>query len=132
MSYVHTVRVRYGECDMQRVVFNAHYMAYCDDAVDTWFRSVLAPDGSGFESLGFDFMLKTAPLTWHAPLTFGEAAELHCSVARWGNASFDVAIDGRARGEDRFSATITYVSTVPGENRPTRIPDVVRERLSDR
>jgi argininosuccinate lyase len=30
--YVHHVHVRYGECDMQRVVFNAHYLAYCDHA----------------------------------------------------------------------------------------------------
>src|SRR5688500_1093405 len=45
VTYVHEVRVRYGECDMQRVVFNAHYMAYCDDAVDTWFRAFLTPNG---------------------------------------------------------------------------------------
>jgi acyl-CoA thioesterase FadM len=32
VTYRHTIRVRYGECDMQRVVFNAHYFAYCDDA----------------------------------------------------------------------------------------------------
>ena len=25
---------------MQRVVFNAHYLAYCDDAADLWFRSL--------------------------------------------------------------------------------------------
>ena len=41
MSYVHRVRVRYGECDMQRVVFNANYLAYIDDATDTWFRETL-------------------------------------------------------------------------------------------
>src|SRR4029079_4289984 len=58
MSYRHTVRVRYGECDMQSVVFNAHYLPYCDDAIDTWFRSVLAADG-GMEHLGFDFMVKS-------------------------------------------------------------------------
>lgn len=130
MTYVHRVRVRYGECDMQRVVFNAHYMAYCDDAVDTWFRAVLAPDGSGFEGLGFDFMLKTATMTWHNPLVFGETGDLACSIGRWGNASFDVVINATCNGDDRFDATITYVSVVPGENRPTRIPDFVRERLS--
>ncbi len=129
MAYVHTVRVRYGECDMQRVVFNAHYMAYCDDAVDTWFRTVLTPNGEGFESLGFDFMLKTASITWDAPLTFGECADLSCAVDRWGNASFDVGIVGRVGGAPRFSAAITYVSVTPGVNRPARIPDVVRERL---
>ena len=25
---------------MQRVVFNANYLAYCDDAADWWFRSL--------------------------------------------------------------------------------------------
>jgi acyl-CoA thioester hydrolase len=130
VSHVHLIRVRYGECDMQRVVFNAHYMAYCDDAVDSWFRTVLTPDGDGFESLGFDFMLKTATLTWHAPLVFGETADLHCSVTRWGNASFDVTIEGTVADAARFSATITYVSVVPGEIRPARIPEIVRERLA--
>ncbi|MCU1397677.1 MAG: hypothetical protein JWN62_786 [Acidimicrobiales bacterium] len=127
--YVHAVRVRYGECDMQKVVFNANYLAYCDDAIDSWFRAVLTPDGSGFESLGFDFMLKTATVTWHAPLVMGETAQLACTVGRWGNASFDVAIVGTCGGDPRFEATITYVSVVPGKNQPTRIPEIVRERL---
>ena len=34
--YRHTIRVRYGEVDKQGVVFNAHYMAYMDDAMETW------------------------------------------------------------------------------------------------
>jgi acyl-CoA thioester hydrolase len=129
MSFVHHIRVRYGECDMQKVVFNAHYMAYCDDAVDTWFRSELSPDGAGFESLGFDFMLKSATITWHAPLRFGETADLRCAVARFGNASFDVGIVGSADGEPRFDATITYVSVAPGTTTPTRVPTLIRERL---
>lgn len=128
MTHTHEIRVRYGECDMQRVVFNAHYFAYCDDAVDTWFRSVLAP-GGGFEQLGFDFMLKKAEVVWHAPLVFGETASLACRVARWGTSSFDVVIDGSAAGAPRFAATITYVSVVPGEHRPAPIPDRVRELL---
>ena len=39
-GFIHRVRVRYGEVDMQRVVFNAHYLAYCDDAADLWFRTL--------------------------------------------------------------------------------------------
>ena len=129
MGYVHRIRVRYGECDMQRVVFNAHYMAYCDDAVDTWFRAVLAPDAAGFEELGFDFMLKSATITWDAPLRFGDTSDLECSIARWGNASFDVAIVGSVERERRFAASITYVSIAPGTTRVERVPDLVRDRL---
>jgi acyl-CoA thioester hydrolase len=129
VTYLHEIRIRYGECDMQRVVFNAHYFAYCDDAVDTWFRAVLAPDGGGFEAIGFDFMLKKAELVWHAPLVFGEVAHLECSVSRWGNTSFDVLIVGTAAGAPRFDATITYVSTVPHQNTPQPVPASVRSLL---
>jgi acyl-CoA thioester hydrolase len=129
MAYAHHIRVRYGECDMQRVVFNAHYMAYCDDAVDTWMRTVLAPNGEGFESLGFDFMLKTATISWDAPLVLGETAELACSVSRWGNSSFDIAIAATSAGSPRFNATITYVSVTPGAHTAARVPDFVRTAL---
>lgn len=130
MAYLHRIRVRYGECDMQKVVFNAHYMAYCDDAVDTWFRSVLTPDGAGFESLGFDFMLKNMAITWDGPLRFGDTADLDCSLTRVGNASFDVTIVGSVEGGPRFTSTITYVSVVPGSTKPARVPDLVRDRLA--
>ena len=44
MTVVWSSPVRYGECDQQGVVFNAHYLAYVDDALDQWLR-VLFPDG---------------------------------------------------------------------------------------
>ena len=34
--FVHSVRVRYAECDRQGVVFNAYYFAY-------WLRTALEP-----------------------------------------------------------------------------------------
>ena len=42
---------------MQGVVFNAHYLAYCDDAVEHVVRASLDVH---FEQLGWDFMLKKA------------------------------------------------------------------------
>jgi acyl-CoA thioesterase FadM len=39
--------VRYGEVDMQRVVFNAHYLAYCDDAVERWGSTSFDPGFTG-------------------------------------------------------------------------------------
>ncbi len=58
MGYSHVIRVRYGDCAMQRVVFNPHYLSYCDDAIDVWFRSVLHDAAH----LGFDYMVKTVPV----------------------------------------------------------------------
>ena len=136
MSYVHTLRVRYGECDMQRVVFNANYFVYCDDAVDTWTRFALADElkksgtSTDLHAVGFDFMLKTTQLTWHSPVKFGDTLDMKCEVSRWGNSSFDVAINGSVDGDSRFDAVITYVSVDPTSQRPAPIPAFVKDALS--
>jgi acyl-CoA thioesterase FadM len=75
-------------------------------------------------------MLKTTSLTWHSPLRFGDTAQLHCSVSRWGNSSFDVLVSGRVDDEPRFDCTITYVSIDPESQRPAPIPDFVKDALS--
>lgn len=68
MTYSMEVKIRYGEVDRQGVVFNAHYLAYLDDVVDSWLREF---EGD-FESLGWDLMLKNASLEWHGPAGTGE------------------------------------------------------------
>lgn len=135
MPFTHRIRVRYGECDMQRVVFNANYFAYCDDAVDSWMRHALSTEMKtadpvvDLHDLGFDFMLKSATMTWHAPVRFAETIDLGALVARWGTSSFDVRIDGRVGDEVRFEATITYVSIDPTTQRPAPVPAFVKSAL---
>lgn len=119
--YRHEIRVRYGECDMQKVVFNAHYLAYCDDAAMCWFSARL-----GSRMHDFDCMLKSVSLLWYRPLRLGDAASLDCSISRWGNSSFDVSIRGHVDGEQSFDATIVYVSTTPGAPKVVPVPDWVR------
>ena len=80
MGYRHRVRVRYGECDMQQVVFNANYLAYVDDAIDSWMREVLGD----FEELDFDFMVKKATIEWQSAARRGDLLELDVAVVRWG------------------------------------------------
>ncbi|MEY2966681.1 MAG: hypothetical protein RLY50_731, partial [Actinomycetota bacterium] len=62
MTHVEMIRVKYHECDMQRVVFNANYWVYADDAVAQWMRAALgATSGDAAQDLfggSFDFMLK--------------------------------------------------------------------------
>jgi acyl-CoA thioester hydrolase len=122
--YRHEVRVRYGDCDMQQVVFNAHYLAYSDDAVMCWFTSRLAA-----RMHEFDCMLKSVNIIWHRPLRLGDIATLDCVVTRWGNSSFDVLIRGHVAGEPSFDTSIVYVSTTPGAPKPTPVPEWVRSAL---
>ena len=125
-AYVHSIRVRYGECDMQRVVFNANYLAYCDDAVEQWLASRLV---NVFE-IGWDFMLKKSVLEWQGSATVHEVIDIRVEVARWGNTSFDVLFTGTVGDRPVFTKTITYVGVKLGTQEPTPPPEDVKRTLS--
>jgi acyl-CoA thioester hydrolase len=126
MAYLHSLRIRYGELDPQGVVFNANYLAFCDDAMDCWVRGRVI---DGLEVMGYDLMLKKAVIEWHAPARLLDMLEIKLEVSRWGDTSFDVTFDGRIRSAPCFTATITYVSVRHGTSTPTRLPDEIRGRL---
>ena len=124
--YVHRIRVRYGEVDMQRVVFNAHYLAYCDDACDTWLRERLGR----FEELGWEVMVVKAVVEWQGKAGVGDTLAIEVGVARWGRTSFDVGFRGHVGHREVFTATITYVGVTPGEQTPIEPPSTIRNALS--
>jgi acyl-CoA thioester hydrolase len=125
--YLHRIRVRYGEVDMQRVVFNAHYLAYCDDAVERW----LAARGVEVSAAGWDFMLKKATIEWAGAATVHDELVIAVSATRWGNTSFDVGFEGSVEGRPVFSCTITYVGVKLGTRETMAPPPEVRAALSD-
>jgi len=124
-GFVHHIRVRYGEVDQQGVVFNAHYLAYCDDAVETWVRA----RGIRSAAHGWDFMLKKASIEWQGPATTAETVDITVAVARWGNTSFDVALAGSVGERPVFTCTITYVGVVEGTTEIMPPPAEVRAAL---
>ncbi len=117
-----TLRVRYGECDQQGVVFNAHYLAYVDDTLEQWMHVV--PD---LRSLGWDMMLKKAEVTWHSSAHAGDLLDIDAAVTRWGSTSWDVSFVGSVDGATVFVATIIYVSVVLGELTPMVTPAAVMQ-----
>lgn len=123
--YVHRVRVRYGEVDMQRVVFNAHYLAYCDDAMETWVRGL----GIDVTAHGWDFMLKKAVIEWAGSAGVADELAIAVAVARWGNTSFDVAFDGTVDDRPVFSCVVTYVGVRHGTLETMPPPPAVRAAL---
>jgi acyl-CoA thioester hydrolase len=125
VAHHHHVRIRYGEVDMQGVVFNAHYLAYVDDAMDSWLRTL----DVNFERLGWDLMLKRADITWSGPAGIGDTLDIAVAVSRWGTTSFDVHFDGRVGERVVFEATVTYVGVRAGTTDPTPPPPEVRSLL---
>ncbi len=121
-----SLRVRYYECDMQRVVHNAVYLAWCDDVGDRLFRE------AGLDSAEhWDVMVKTATVTWQAPARLGDEIVIEPEVSRWGNTSFDVTYAGTRASSPVFDAVVTYVAVDMDEGVPVPVPDGFRRALAD-
>ena len=125
--WVHHIRVRYGEVDMQQVVFNAHYLAYCDDAVEAWLEAL----GVVVLDHGWDFMLKKAVIEWEGTATVHEVIDIEVGVDRWGTTSFDVGYTGRVGPRPVFHCVVTYVGVEAGTRATMPIPAHLRARLGD-
>jgi acyl-CoA thioester hydrolase len=125
--WCHHVRVRYGEVDMQRVVFNAHYLAYCDDATESWLQAL----GVNVFDHGWDFMLKRATIEWQGTATVHEVIDIGVGIDRWGTTSFEVGFNGRVGERQVFRCTITYVGVSAGTRDKMAVPAHLRAVLGD-
>ena len=123
MVYAQQIRVRYAECDLQGVVFNANYLVYVDDIIEQWLESALEPGQ-------LDYMVKKVQVEWDAPARRGDRIDLTAAVTRWGRTSFDVTVRGEVTGRGIFTAVLTAISVTPGTHTPTPVPDEVRALLS--
>lgn len=124
-GHQHTICVRWGECDPQGVVFNAHYLAYLDDALETWLRPLRATP----EARNWDVMLVRCNLEWYASLRSGDRLDMQVAIARWGRTSFDMGFTGSCQGRPVFGALVVYVSVEKESGRSVETPAPIREFL---
>ncbi|PYE16457.1 acyl-CoA thioester hydrolase [Williamsia limnetica] len=114
--------VRYAEADQQGVVFNAHYLLYCDEAMGAFCSQ---HDILEFAEL---VRLKTSTLTWHAPARWGDVIDVYTSVTGLGRTSITVKFDLRVGERSCCTVDTVYVyADVAGQPQP--IPDTVRQVL---
>ena len=121
--------VRYVECDQQGIVFNAHYLVWCDEAVVGWLEAT----GGGYDALlarGLDTKVVSSTLDWTASATYGDVVEVDVSAERVGGSSFVVRFDVRVGERPCCTVRTTYV-LVDDAGRPTRVPDDLRAAWSD-
>lgn len=127
MLQSHTVRVRYGEVDQQGVVFNAHYLAYIDDALERW----LAPIVEERREERWDMMLKKVTLEWQGSVGNGDLLEIDFAITRWGRTSWDVTYRGTCEGRPVFVATVVYISVRVPENEAMETPRSIRAYMGE-
>ena len=123
------LRVRYGECDAQKVVFNARYGDYVDLATTEFLRVL----GYGEELFSgeLDFQLVKQTFEWKAPARFDQVLEISVWAKHVGNTSFIVAAEFRVAGKGRVivTAETVYVLVKQHTLAKTPIPPELRAAM---
>jgi len=128
-TFVHELRVRYGECDPQGIVFNANYLLYFDVAFTEMWREAVGPWQAMVER-GADAVVAETNLRFHAPARFDDELQLRVQIASLGRTALTTEIEVY-RGEALLLAGwLRHVCVATDTWNKTEIPDWVRSGLT--
>ncbi|MGD2139938.1 MAG: thioesterase family protein [Burkholderiales bacterium] len=121
--FVHTLRVRWAEVDMQGIVFNGHYLAYFDVGVTEYYRAIGRPYPDAIVSEGSDLYAKKAEIEYHASAEYDDLVDVCVRVARIGRSSFQFRIELYRGDELLVSGALIYVNANPATRKSTPLPE---------
>lgn len=126
------LRVRWAEVDKQGVVFNAHYLLYCDVCVTEYWRAVGLNYPDDFIKQGADLFVRKSTVEYQWSAYYDDELEVCGRVARLGTSSirFVVEIYRRRQYEAVLvTAELIYVHADPVARQSRLISLDVRDRV---
>jgi YbgC/YbaW family acyl-CoA thioester hydrolase len=120
--FLDPLRVRWAEVDMQKVVFNGHYLMYVDTAMGNWWRALALPYEATLAALGGDLFVRKSTLEYLAPAGYDDALDVGIRFESAGTSSlrFVAAV---FRGEELLvHGEMVYVWTDAATRRPQSAP----------
>jgi acyl-CoA thioester hydrolase len=126
--FIHELRVRYGECDPQGIVFNANYLMYFDVAFTELWRAGVGPWQEMVER-GVDAVVANANIDFRAPARFDDVLQLRAEVTRLGRTAITTQIDVMREGDLLVAGRLRHVCVAADTWQKTNIPEWVRDGL---
>jgi YbgC/YbaW family acyl-CoA thioester hydrolase len=122
----HRLRVRWAEVDMQKIVFNAHYLLYFDTALTDYWRALAMPYEEAMQLLGGDLYVRKASIEYHGSARFDDRLDVALQCARIGTSS--VIFTGAIfRGDERLiDCELVYVFADPASQKSRPVPPALR------
>jgi acyl-CoA thioester hydrolase len=126
--YRHRLRVRYGECDPQGVVFNANYLAYFDVVLTEWWREALGSYSAMLEA-GADLVVAETRIVFRSSAVFDDELDFELRIVRLGTTALKCRIDAYVRGRPILEGEIRHVFIDPATKAKRPMPDDIRAGL---
>ena len=127
----HRLRVRWAEVDMQKTVFNAHYLTYIDTAMKDYWRALALPYEASMAVLGGEMRVKKATLQYHASALPDDVLDIGLRCERVGASSvrFQAAI---FRGDALLlTGEMVYVFVGLASQKARPVPPALRTVLEN-
>lgn len=130
-SFTHFLRVRYSECDAQKVVFNAKYAEYIDIAGTEYIRAVWGHYNT-ILAMGLDCQVVNLSVSWKSSAKFDDVLVIEVNTGSIGNSSFafSFVIKNYATGEVIATAEVVYVMVDNQTYLKKAIPTELRQKLN--
>ena len=128
--FAHRQRVRFGETDLQGVVYYANYLLFAEVGRVAYLRALDIVYERDLLAHDLDFTIGEARVRYHAPLRFDDEYDIKVRVGEMRHSSwtFEYAID-RADGTHCADVSTVQVMLDRKTWRATRIPAELREIL---
>lgn len=127
----HRLRVRWAEVDMQKIVFNGHYLTYIDAAVAEYWRAIGFTYPEGYvERYASDMFLRKATVEYLGSARYDEELDVFCRASRLGRTSMAFAFEiWRGAADLLITAELVYVNAHPQTKAAVPLPDEFRQRV---
>lgn len=124
--FLHRLRVRWAEVDMQRIVFNGHYLMYFDTAVADYWRALALPYEASMHYFGGDLFVRKATLEYEASARYDDVLDVGVRCARIGSSSMLLSTAVFRADQLLVSAELVYVFADPATRTSKPIPQELR------
>ena len=126
----HRLRVRWAEVDMQRIVFNPHYLMYVDTAFTEYWRALAVPYEVIPESFGGDLYVKKSTLEYHGSAELEDMLQIGMRCQRIGNSSLAFTAGVFRGGTLLVGGDLIYVFADPATQTSKPVPQTLRELIT--
>jgi acyl-CoA thioester hydrolase len=124
--FVHTMRVRFRDTDVQGHVYFGNYFEFCDEAYSAYMRDLGIP-WQEMVAQGTDMFYASAACDYLGSARFEDVIHIEARIANIGNTSITSSFVVRNdAGAELARATLTSVCVDPATREKKRVPDLFR------
>lgn len=127
--FIDRLRVRWAEVDMQRIVFNGHYLMYFDTAIAGYWRALALPYHDAMQRLEGDLFVRKATVEYEDSARYDDLLDIGVRCARIGTSSIVFACGVFRAGELSVSGDLVYVFADPAARSSRPVPPALRATL---